>query len=923
MFSKFPQKLTAPFGLLNDEAKLAFRSRPEGISKLASTRNISETDSYWDQYFALFDTPSDVFSLISPHDIRRALLDAPENIATLIRVVTSRLFNLVSDHTFPSQTGASVASYATSLIKAAYSERNTTKEVLNSIRILSRVLPVVFEVEGESNAFELEVLWKKVEVDEDSVGSPATTETIQFVIEDEDEDDVETGQEDTTAPQSSGAKPKPRKTLPSLGEKLFTCINDLLFCCGFTLPTRIQVDHYKINYVIWEKGVGSTSDPGPNHAFDSNKTEVLRLLLVLLSRQIYVTPSSLFTKPSFYSLHVVRKTPRRDVLTLLCSLLNTVMNSTTSNITIGSVAGKLPYNHLVFKGEDSRSALVGMCLQVLCVLLDFQSGPARDVVADGGDNSSPAPTAHTNAFRYFLAKLHRTQDFTFILDGITSILEQQLAISNDLLPGSRKSVAYVPEAIIFFWKAIELNKKFRAYLLDSDKSVDVLAYLLCYSLEIKDKPQQHGLCRALSYIIQTLSAEPAFGNKLSSSVKIQVPTKWASSGSAADFMINAIYSIVATTSGALNSIYPALIIALSNAAPYFKNLSVVASTRLIQLFTSFSNPLFLLSDESHPRLLFFMLEIFNSVIFHHLSDNPNLLYSIITAHKTFEDLGTFTLSRGLREIKRVQLAKEEQARQAERNRKNEPTNSGDGTEDAHAEKTRLLQTESNSALELSRETESSAREPDSDDIDDSTGDDPAVTRPLMSPISEAPTASITATATSEKARGKMRARRSLSLDTTSSVERIAAAGIGRNGFLPTQEWVTSWQQGLPLDTVMLVISELLPKVQNLQAGRQKASTTGTITDFLQSVTLVDVLPPAPPLYPRRFLWSDASVVWLTSLIWGEIYVHGMSPLGIWNSTNVRLFFVKHTPTQQRQITETMSSVVGGLFSPARQGSGRS
>jgi len=58
---------------------------------------------------------------------------------------------------------------------------------------------------------------------------------------------------------------------------------------------------------------------------------------------------------------------------------------------------------------------------------------------------------------------------------------------------------------------------------------------------------------------------------------------------------------------------------------------------------------------------------------------------------------------------------------------------------------------------------------------------------------------------------------------------------------------------LPLDTVMLVISELLPKIQNLQAGRQKANSAGAITDFLQSVTLTDVLPPAPVLYPRRFV----------------------------------------------------------------------
>ncbi|KAI6150862.1 high-temperature-induced dauer-formation protein-domain-containing protein [Pisolithus tinctorius] len=894
MFAKLPLKLTAPFGLLTDEAKLAFRSKPNGISKLISTRHIPENDSYWDQYFTLFDTPSDVFSLISPHDIRRAFLDAPENVATLVRVVASRLFNLVSDHTFPAQqTTTSVTSYASSLIKAATSERNATKEVLNCIRVLQRVLPVVFEVEGESNAFELEVLWKKVQIDQDDgyhVDGP------QFVIEDEDDDRSEHGE--AASPQSTEPNTKTKQTLPSLGEKLFSCIMDLLFCCGFTLPTKIQVDHYKINYVIWEKGVGSTVDTGPNAQYDSNKIEVLRLLLVLFSRQIYVSPASLFIKPSFYTLHMVRKTPRRDVLTLLCSLLNTILNSSTSNnLTIASVAGKVPYNHLVFKGEDSRIALVGMCLQVLCALLDFQSGPAKDAVSGNDENTSTSmPTAQTNAFRYFIAKLHRTQDFAFILDGISSILNQQLAISNILLPGSRKSVPYIPETIILFWKMIELNKKFRAYVLDSDKVVDVLAYLFSYGLEIKDKPQQLGLCRALSYIIQTLSAEPAFGNKLCLPVKIAIPAKWSTPGTAADFMITSIYSMMATTSGTMSSLYPALIIALSNVAPYFKNLSIVSSNRLIQLFTAFANPRFLLSDESHPRLLFFILEVFNSVIFHHLSDNPNLLYAIITAHQTLQDLGTFTLASGLREIKHAEFAKEERTRQGDPNRKLNLREADIEAGDVQAEKARLLLNESHRIVARSERVESFREGAAEDEDEENT--------------------SILASK-SEKARGKMR-ERSVSSETTSSAELLASAGVGRNGFVPTQEWVASWQQGLPLDTVMLVISELLPKIQRLQGGGQKVTSTGEIIDFLRSVSLVGVLPPAPPLHPRKFTWSDASMVWLTSLIWGEIYVHGMSPLGIWSSTNVRLFFVKHTNSQPRQIAGTMSHVVGELFSQARQ-----
>jgi len=49
-----------------------------------------------------------------------------------------------------------------------------------------------------------------------------------------------------------------------------------------------------------------------------------------------------------------------------------------------------------------------------------------------------------------------------------------------------------------------------------------------------------------------------------------------------------------------------MIIALSNCSPHLQNLSVTAAARLIQLLTSFANPQFLLADDSHPRLLFFM-----------------------------------------------------------------------------------------------------------------------------------------------------------------------------------------------------------------------------------------------------------------------------------------------------------------------------
>lgn len=328
---------------------------------------------------------------------------------------------------------------------AGAGERNATKEVLNCIRVLQRVLPAVFEIESEPSRFEREVLWKRIPVpgsaaEQERTASGAAGSAVdeasaqaQFVIEDEDESD-EDGDEERGArtpkdpprqPEQRGqqqAEPeKAKDTMPSIAERLFSCLIDLMFCCGFTLPTKIQVDHYKINYVIWyvpcardgatvltfmfrEKGVGSTTDPGPSYQYETNKTEVLRLLLVLLSRQIYVPPSALFTSPSSYTLHFVQNLPRRDVLTVLCSLMNTAVNAThpgSANM-MGTVAGRLPYNHLLMKGEDPRTSLVSICFQVLCVLLDFQSGPARDAGAEG---QASGPTAKTNAFRFFIAKL--------------------------------------------------------------------------------------------------------------------------------------------------------------------------------------------------------------------------------------------------------------------------------------------------------------------------------------------------------------------------------------------------------------------------------------------------------------------------------------------------------------------------------------
>ena len=55
---------------------------------------------------------------------------------------------------------------------------------------------------------------------------------------------------------------------------------------------------------------------------------------------------------------------------------------------------------------------------------------------------------------------------------------------------------------------------------------------------------------------------------------------------------------------------------------------------------------------------------------------------------------------------------------------------------------------------------------------------------------------------------------------------------------------------LPLDPVLVAISELLPKIQDSQP--RAGAPSSKVFNILKGASLVDVLPPAVPIMPRRF-----------------------------------------------------------------------
>lgn len=61
---------------------------------------------------------------------------------------------------------------------------------------------------------------------------------------------------------------------------------------------------------------------------------------------------------------------------------------------------------------------------------------------------------------------------------------------------------------------------------------------------------------------------------------------------------------------------------------------------------------------------------------------------------------------------------------------------------------------------------------------------------------------------------------------------------------------------LPLDTIMIVTSELYPKIQELQSSLSGPTANTAIVDLLRNASLEQHLPHPGPPSPRRFIVSD-------------------------------------------------------------------
>ncbi|XP_008301260.1 protein HID1 isoform X1 [Stegastes partitus] len=822
------------------DSKLNFRKAV--IQLTTKTQPVEATDdAFWDQFWAdTTTTVQDVFALVPAAEIRAVREESPSNLATLCYKAVEKLVQ-----------GAE---------SGCPSEREK-QVILNCTRILTRILPYIFEDQDWRGFF-----WSTVP----GAGRAGTDEL--------DDDD--------------GARP--------LAESLLLAIADLLFCPDFTVhshrrgPDSIEnMQSIDSCEYIWESGVGFAQSPPLNYIHDLNRTELLRLLLTCFSEAMYLPPSSDNTVLNPWVTFFC-STENRHALPLFTSLLNVVC-------AYDPVGYGIPYNHLLF--ADYREQLVEQAVQILIVALEHDGGvphrPASPSSMEEQESAGPE-----NLFVNYLSRIHREEDFDFVLKGLARLLTNPL--TQTYLPNSTKKIQFHQELLVLFWKLCDFNKKFLFFVLKSSDVLDILVPILYYLNDARADQSRVGLMHIGVFILLLLSGERNFGVRLNKPYSVHVPMDIpVFTGTHADLLIVVFHKIITTGHQRLQPLFDCLLTIVVNVSPYLKSLSMVAANKLLHLLEAFSTCWFLFSSAQNHHLVFFLLEAFNNIIQYQFDGNCNLVYAIIRKRNVFHQLAN--LPSDPASIQKALQRKKKSPDVISRTSSQE-TVSMEGSHPAVPAEPGTLKASLVAMPGIDKLTEKSQVSEDGTMVSVPKTDSPHTVHSDQSAV--AGTSDTESNSGRDNEVSVLLLCKHVCLNvlymhictfvssqyqdvfyTEAEMERRRLSSASSTSFwAPTPEWVLSWKCKLPLQTIMRLLQVLVPQVEKICIDKGLTDES-EILKFLQHGTLVGLLPVPHPILIRKYQANAGTAMWFRTYMWGVVYLRNVDP-PIWYDTDVRLFEIQ-------------------------------
>jgi len=798
----------------------------QSIQQLSQPTLPSQKLEFWSRFWTLPNSATEIFNVVKPEDIRLIKRVAPHNLATLLTKIVDEMRRV--------------------LAKGAFASSSDHRNVTNCVRLIIRILP--FIMEDQSDDFLESVFWRnemparKIPKDNDAKNGDHKTEESESKKEQDHHPETENDKNEEKDRENEDKEEDEGDEEISVESKkeeekelIFEDSGDPL---AFRLLNAVVNLLFCPNYTV---SVGSKREENRPTTLPLDRTwakgvgisEVLPSSSFMDTNRCEVLKCMLvlFSEALYRAPEETDKYINKWLDIVACMTgyhsLALFYSLINASCSYDPIGWGMPYNHYIF--NDYKEGLAETSLQVLCVLLNHSPSPLTARDSEG--------RRAKNIFVEYLRSINKQEDFQFIYSAIRQMLNNPLAAVNTYLPNSTKMISCHQEMLMFFWKLIQENSQFFRWLLTKADVTQVVDPILHFLHEGRKDTTQNGLIHLGTFILLFMSGEREFGVQLNKpftrALTIQLPMF---TGNFADYLILVFHKLLVDGHERLDSLYECLLTILANISPYIKTLSMVTSIKLMNLFKLLSRPKFLFASERNHRYVFFLLELFNNCIQYQYEGNYRLVYAMIRDKEAFSNLATLTLDA--------------------RNRKTKKSEASAEAITEVAEKVERLSTED---------------EPENKVLPPSETNGTVVSNALPQVNDATPLSAQNGHGATPRTKPK------------------SIGNILQSDFVPTEEWLLSWRNQLPITTIVRLLAAVVPQIPTLVNG--SSADEGTILEYLKNTTLVGLLPVPHPILIRRYQNNAATNMWFSTFMWGVIYLRNHAP-PIFYGTNVQLFIIK-------------------------------
>jgi hypothetical protein len=492
---------------------------------------------------------------------------------------------------------------------------------------------------------------------------------------------------------------------------------------------------------------------------------------------------------------------------------------------------------------------VNACLQLLLALLDYAPlvaaapKPPEESDAAPEEQGEPQLYAQFNIYRSLLAGITEARDFATIYHGMCSLLSTVPQADGTLLPHSLHHVSCFQEILVLFWKLIDENPSFLQHVLNHSDITQVITPMLYLMWAGRLDMTRVGLIHLCTFILLLLSGDRAFGVGLNKPFLAKLPADLPLfEGSHIDLLIVVIHKLMVDGQGKLSTLYSCFLTIIANASPYAKNLSMLASNKLLSILELFSSPRFLFARPNNYTFVVQLIETFNNIVQYQYESNGVLVYTILRRKDVFQKLADLTVEKW----HLVEAAKSVKRQMAQ----------------AQAAVSSPNVSIPVGAVDNSPESKSADHVDDSQWVRDNAG--PAGAGAFL-----------------ENVPG-------------STPGQVAAAPVDGDAWIPTDEWFGPVKKQIPLGTVLRLIAFLQPVIEQHVATMSGSVDDHTVVEFIKATTVVGILPVPHPILVRRYTPNQWTSLWYTTFIYSTIFLHVSRDIPLWDAGAIKLFNITIT-----------------------------